>query len=305
MTEYVIVFIGALSLAVLVFELATTLTLALNPFAGHGRLDGAHLTGAETTKKRPSTWQAILIAFFPLRFDPGGAKNITNVIGLLRRSGYIYETPGDFYTAAIRTFGFYLGAGGMVAGLILLSGKTDNLPFAVVIAAVCVLQGLRRPYADLKKAIKRRSELTRNNMLIGLATLNALLTTGMQVQEAMRRVATIGGPFCNLLGLLIARMEIDNFTKALEVTRAHLPDADDLEMNLFLKDIEDYFTHNRPLQAGVEALCTAVHRRMVEDVEKRAAMVKQRAGIFGILAVGGLMLTLILPNLSAIASAGL
>lgn len=305
MKETFIAFIGALSLAVLVFELATTIAQGFNPFAGQGRLGGASLTGAEETKKRLSTWQAILIAFFPQRFDPGSAKNITDVVGLLRRSGYIYETPGDFYAAAIRTFGIYLALGGIVAGFILLTGETDNLPIALVVAVVCVLQGLRRPYADLKKAIKRRSELTRNNMLIGLATLNALLTTGMQVQEAMRRVATIGGPFCNLLGLLIARMEIDSFTKAMEVTRAHLPDADDLEMNLFLKDIEDYFSNNRPLQASVEALCTAVHRRMVEDVEKRAAMVKQRAGIYGILAVGGLMLTLILPNLSAIASAGL
>jgi hypothetical protein len=38
-----------------------------------------------------------------------------------------------------------------------------------------------------------------------------------------------------------------------------------------------------------------VHRLMVEETESRAAMVRQRANLFGIFGVVGMLLTLILP----------
>ena len=48
------------------------------------------------------------------------------------------------------------------------------------------------------------------------------------------------GTQSNLLGLLVARMEVEDFNKAIEVTRAHLPDLSDVEANLFLRDIQDF-----------------------------------------------------------------
>ena len=109
--------------------------------------------------------------------------------------------------------------------------------FAPVIAAIFIFLGLRRPYVRLKMLAKKRAEGLRNNMLIGLSVLSSLLSSGVGVQEALRRASTVGGPFCNLLGLLVARMEVEDFNKAIEVTRAHLPDAADVEANLFLRDI--------------------------------------------------------------------
>ena len=91
-------------------------------------------------------------------------------------------------------------------------------------------------------------------MLIGLSVLGSLLSSGVGVQEALRRASTVGGPFCNLLGLLVARMEVDDFTKAIEVTRAHLPDPKDVEANLFLRDIYDFFANNRPVLSSVQGL---------------------------------------------------
>jgi hypothetical protein len=41
-------------------------------------------------------------------------------------------------------------------------------------------------------------------MLIGLSVLSSLLPSGVGVQEALRRASTMGGPFCNLLGSLVA-----------------------------------------------------------------------------------------------------
>jgi hypothetical protein len=220
------------------------------------------------------------------------AKNVVDVVGLLRRAGYPYNTPGVFYAVSVRTFSVYLAVGGLLAGVMF----TLEMGMAgIMLAAIFIILGLRRPYARLKSLAKRRAEAMRNNMLTGLAMLNSLLTSGVGVQEALRRVAGVGGPFCNLLGLLIARMEVDDFARAIETTRAHLPDPGDVEANLFLRDVEDFFVHNRPLSSSVHALQEAVHRNVVENTEARAALVRQRSGLFGVLAVVGLVFSIIAP----------
>jgi hypothetical protein len=289
-------FLGALSLSVLSFEITSSLSggLSTSPKTGlirRNRLSGIQ-TEAGSTPPRRSAWHALLGAIWPARFDPAAATNLADVVSLLRRAGYPYDTPGAFYAAAVRTFSIYLAIGGLLAGVMfsLGMGLAGLGP-----AAVFIFLGLRRPYVRLKLLAKRRAGAMRNNMLTGLAMLNALLTSGVNVQDALRRVAGVGGPFCNLLGLLIARMEVDDFAKAIETTRAHLPDPGDVEANLFLRDVEDFFVHNRPLSASVGALQEAVHRNVVERTEARAALVRQRSGLFGVLAVVGLVFSIIAP----------
>jgi Flp pilus assembly protein TadB len=170
---------------------------------------------------------------------------------------------------------------------------------APVIALIFIFLGLRRPYVRLKSLAKKRAEGLRNNMLIGLSVLSSLLSSGIGVQEALRRASSVGGPFCNLLGLLVARMEVEDFTKAVEVTRAHLPDPADVEANLFLRDIHDFFANNRPVLSSVQGLQESVHRSVVEMTEARAALVRQRAGLFGVMAVLGLVLAIIAPFMGA------
>jgi len=283
-------FLGALSLSVLAFELLSVFQNAFSVF-GSNRLISNH---SATTRR--STWDALLVAILPGRFDPSQAKNMADVISMLRRAGYPYDTPGEFYAAAIRDFSVYLAVGGMLAGALAAMGV---VPFAPVIAMIFILLGLRRPYVRLKMLAKKRSEGLRNNMLIGLSVLGSLLSSGVGVQEALRRASTVGGPFCNLLGLLVARMEVDDFGKAIEVTRAHLPDPNDVEANLFLRDIYDFFANNRPVLSSVQGLQESVHRMVVEMTEARAALVRQRSGLFGVLAVVGLVLAIILPFMGA------
>ena len=285
-------FLGALSLSVLAFELLSTFQNAFSLF-GNNRLMSL---STNATAKRRSTWEALLIAILPGRFDPEQAKNMTDVISLLRRAGYPYDTPGEFYAVAMRDFSLYLAVGGLLAGAL---AALNVLVAAPVIALIFVLLGLRRPYARLKTLAKKRAESLRNNMLIGLSVLSALLSSGVGVQEALRRASSVGGPFCNLLGLLVARMEVDDFTKAVEITRAHLPDSNDVEANLFLRDIYDFFANNRPVLSSVQGLQKSVHRTVVELTESRAALVRQRAGLFGVLAVVGLVLSILAPFIGA------
>jgi hypothetical protein len=239
-----------------------------------------------------SAWQALLGSIWPARFDPAAATNLADVVGLLRRAGYPYDTPGEFYAMAVRTFSLFLVGGGLLAGMLV---SLDMGMAGIGLVAIFIFLGLRRPYTHLKLLAKRRARAMRNNMLTGLAMLNSLLASGVGVQEALRRVAGVGGPFCNLLGLLIARMEVDDFAKAIQSARAHLPDPGDVESNLFLRDVEDFFVHNRPLASSVQALQEAVHRHVVESTETRAALVRQRSGLFGVLAVVGLVFSIIAP----------
>lgn len=284
-------FLGALSLSVLAFELLSVFQNAFNTFGGN-RL----INVSSSTPLRRSTWDALLIAILPGRFDPQQARNMTDVISLLRRAGYPYDTPGEFYAVAIRDFSLFLAVGGILAGAL---AALNMLVVAPVVALIFIFLGLRRPYVRLKTLAKKRAESLRNNMLIGLSVLSALLSSGVGVQEALRRASTVGGPFCNLLGLLVARMEVEDFTKAVEVTRAHLPDPSDVEANLFLRDIYDFFASNRPILSSIQGLQESVHRTVVELTEAKAALVRQRAGLFGVMAVVGLILAILAPFMGA------
>ena len=294
-------FLGALSLSVLAFELISVFQTAFSTFGGNRLMN----LNATTSTKRRSTWEALLVAILPGRFDPDQAKNMADVVSLLRRAGYPYDTPGEFYAVAIRDFSIFLGVGGLLAGALAAtlapgaSAGVNMIAAAPVIALIFIFLGLRRPYVRLKNLAKKRAESLRNNMLIGLSVLSALLSSGVGVQEALRRASSVGGPFCNLLGLLVARMEVEDFTKAVEVTRAHLPDPADVEANLFLRDIYDFFANNRPVLSSVQGLQESVHRSVVEATEARAALVRQRAGLFGVMAVLGLVLAIIAPFMGA------
>lgn len=283
-----LIFLGALSLSVLAFEIASSLSGGL---VRRSRLLGIQ-ANVELPLPRRSAGFALLGAVWPARFDPSAATNLADVVDLLRRAGYPYETPGAFYAAAVRTFSLFLAVGGLLAGVLF---SLEMGIAGIALAAIFVFLGLQRPYSQLKIRARRRAGAMRNNMLTGLAMLNSLLASGVGVQEALRRVAGVGGPFCNLLGLLIARMEVEDFAKAIQTARAHLPDPSDVETNLFLRDVEDFFVHNRPLSASVQALQEAVHRNVVESTEARAALVRQRSGLFGVLAVMGLVISIIAP----------
>lgn len=293
----ILTFIGALALSVLTFELLTGIQKAFAVF-GRGRLSSLGDSPATTGR---STWEALLVAVLPGRFDPQTAKNSADVISLLRRAGYPYDTPGEFYAAAMRDFMVFIAVGGLLAGALaatLAPGASAGVDMAIAapfVALVFGFLGLRRPYVRMKSLAKKRAESMRSNMLIGLSVLSALLSSGVGVQEALRRAASVGGPFCNLLGLLVARMEVEDFGKAIEVTRAHLPDASDIEVNLFLRDVHDFFANNRPILSSVLGLQESVHRSVVELTETKAALVRQRAGLFGVLAVVGLILAIIAP----------
>jgi hypothetical protein len=268
-----VVFLGALALAVIALEVGTAIQ---NSIVWHNKLAGASVTAGVPAAPRRSTWEALLVAIFPTRFDPNHETSKSNVIDLLRRAGYPFDTPGEFYASAIKYFTIYLIAGAVTAGVAYIFGLGIAAPF---LAGAFIYMGLVRPYANLR-----------------LAVLESLLTAGQDLQEAMRNASQVGGPFCNLMLFLVVRIEIDKSAeKAIEITRAHIPDPSDVDMQLFLRDISDFFLRARPIKTSIAALRESVHRNILEATEKRASIVLQRTSILGIFAVVGLILSIILP----------
>src|SRR3972149_5194596 len=259
-------FVAALALAILVHEIVSAIQIAVfgrwnnplnTPVMTHSDLPG---------QKRGTTLEAILWAVCPKRFDERQATNITDVVGLLRRSGYVYATPGEFYAAAIRDFSQFLLVGMVLAvGLVIL----DMPVVAVPILAIYIVLGLRRPYARLKTAAKKREFAMKNNMLLGLSVLESLLTVSTGSQTAFAETAKIGGPFCNLLALLSVQIEKSPPDKAVEVVTAHLPNPNDIEANLFLTDVRAYYKEMRPILSSVSALRESVHRLVLDATEER------------------------------------
>ena len=287
-----IIFVAALFFTVAVYELINLFMVLLNG----RRTNIIHVpvpsNNDKLPERRPHTvLDAILLAVLPKRFDPNVA-DMTDIMALLRRSGYYHANPGEFFAAAIRDFSQFLIVGtGLAVALLIL-----DMPIAAIpILTIYIILGLRRPYTRLKKIAKKREDAMKNNMLLGLSVLVSLLSVSTSAQQAFTQTAQIGGPFCNLLALLSAQISKMPPEDAVAVVKAHLPNPRDVEANLFLNDVLAYFKESRRILSGVTALRHSVHRLVLDATEERAALVRQRANLFGIFAIVGLLFALILP----------
>lgn len=287
-----LIFLAALAVTMFVFEVLTAFE---NGFIRRRSLDGMVVQPGVPVERRPTALDAILVALWPERFDPNQARNMLDVVSLLRRAGYPYDTPGEFYAAAIKDFGLFLLVGGLLAGGLVVLDMAFAAPF---IALIFVFLGLRRPYMRLRNLARKRQEGMLSNMLIALSVIETLISSGVSTEVALRSVTRLGGPFCNLMALLLAQNSIrTDLEAAVDIVKAHLPDPNMIEANLFLQDIRDSVRpqNPRPIGEPVKALHASIHRSVIEATETRAALVRQRSGLFGVLAVLGLVLALVLP----------
>lgn len=292
--QSIIILIGALAAAAAGYAALSGL---VHPRLGPIPVPPSGHAPEEEEPLRRAWWEAVLINVLPSRFDASRARDRGSVVELLRRAGYPYATVGEYYAAAMRTFAIFLLVAALAAGLAAAGG---NALLGIVGAGLVLFLGLRLPRARLETQAKRRAQMMTNNMLVGLTTLSALLAAGVDVPEALRRTATLGGPFCGLLGLLVARMEVDDLDTALAVTRAHIPDPRHLETHLFIDGLErNLKTGQPPLRPLVQSLLASVQRKVVDETERRASMVARTAGLYGGLAVAGMVASLLMAFLGA------
>lgn len=288
--ETAIAFVGAAAVALGVYELLSR--LRGRPIR---RLPAAPAEPAWPEMASLPAYAAPLATLLPDRFHPGYARGREGILDLLRRAGYPYPTLGAFYATAVLEFARTLLVVGAVAAALMLLGS-GPVPI-LIMGTMLIARALRRPTAQLQQLVRNRAAAFRANAVVGLSALHALLEAGVSPTEAMRRVGeTVGGPFCNWLGFLSARMETEGHLEAaLRTAEAHLPDPGDVEMRLLVQAVRDHFERGMPLAPAVGELREALRRAMVEETAARAARIRRQAGLAGFLANVGMVLAFILP----------
>lgn len=113
---------------------------------------------------------------------------------LLIKSGYVYQSPEEYY--ARRIFGAVIYAAlGLVLGVLL------NLGFIVTafLMTVGLLYGFTLPARTVQKAIRKRRERIQDEMGFGLEQLVNLLNTGTSLSDALAQMKDFGlfGKICD------------------------------------------------------------------------------------------------------------
>ena len=114
--------------------------------------------------------------------------------GLLRKSGFLYETPEEYYARRIYssvTYAILAGVGGYFL----------DLGYLVTAGLVTggLLYGFALPARSIQKAIKRRRERIQDEMGFGLEQLVNLLNTGTSLSDALSQMRDFGlfGKICD------------------------------------------------------------------------------------------------------------
>jgi len=114
--------------------------------------------------------------------------------GLLRKSGFLYETPEEYYARRIYSSVLYAVVGGF-------GGYFLDLGYLVTAGLVTagLLYGFALPARSIQKAIKRRRERIQDEMGFGLEQLVNLLNTGTSLSDALSQMRDFGlfGKICD------------------------------------------------------------------------------------------------------------
>jgi len=114
--------------------------------------------------------------------------------GLLKKSGYLYETPEEYYARRIYSSVLYA----ILAGVL---GYFLDLGYLVTAGLVTggLLYGFAAPARAIQKAIKTRRERIQDEMGFGLEQLVNLLNTGTSLSDALSQMRDFGlfGMICD------------------------------------------------------------------------------------------------------------
>ncbi len=114
--------------------------------------------------------------------------------GLLKKSGYLYETPEEYYARRIYSSVLYA----ILAGVL---GYFPDLGYILTAGLVTggLLYGFAAPARAVQKAIRARRERIQDKMGFGLEQLVNLLNTGTSLSDALSQMRDFGlfGKICD------------------------------------------------------------------------------------------------------------
>lgn len=217
-----------------------------------------------------------------------GQKKRDDIEARLRRSGWQYETVGDFYaTRVVLTGMFFLGGAGFLA----ISGITFLfwVPFALGALGYFI------PQREVQSAIEERRKQVLTEMAFSLDRLALLLKAGIALQEAMGVLAEApGGPFVAALRRVARKIGAGGSRiadQALDELEADLPD--DPEVQQFVSRIKVGLSGTpiaESLTVQAERLQAALNTRLLQRGLQTVLVISTIGAAFMLPALGILIL---------------
>jgi hypothetical protein len=225
-----------------------------------------------------------------------GGRSPDRLEDRLRRSGWRYQSVGDYYGSQMAMM-IVLFTTGVVAGVAL---RFPPLGIAVVAAGLGAV-GLYFPENNVCETIKQRREAIYREMAWTVDRVAAVLKTGQALEQSLNRVAgddyawiagSRGGLFTAVLrdiaaGLATRRSNIGDY---LDELRADLPD-DLPELDEFLHAVTFNITTRQSIVEQLRALGGSMRNQLnnrIDEVAQKASM--QVALIISGIVVPSLML---------------
>jgi tight adherence protein C len=217
-----------------------------------------------------------------------GQQKRDDVEARLRRSGWKYQTVGDFYaTRVVLAAMFFIG--GAVFLLISGAGFMFWVPFALGALGYFI------PEQEVRSTIKERREMVLTEMAFSLDRLALLLKAGIALQEAIGVLAEApGGPFVAALRKVARKIGaggVRSIDEALDEFQAELPE--DPEVQQFVNRLQVGFSGTPIAESlGVQAarLRAALNSRLLKRGLQTVLVITTIGAAFMLPALGILIL---------------
>lgn len=152
---------------------------------------------------------------------------------MLRRSGWKYKTPGDFYAARVLMAAMFFVGG---AVFLIISG-TKEMFWAPLLMGIL---GYFLPLQEVRSALKERERQVLTEMAFALERLAILLRSGLALHAAINVLAEApGGPFMAALrnvGMEIVSGRVADLDEVLDEMERDLPDHH--QIHLFINRLK-------------------------------------------------------------------
>lgn len=235
-----------------------------------------------------------------------GRHDARKLEALLKRTGWTYQSVGDYHASRIANTILYASAGAF-AGYNLIGGN----PGLVLGALAFAVLGYRRPDEKIKDILKKRRDALKREMAWTLDRLAAVMQTGEALGPSLGRLTDqnydwvaggSGGLFIAVLrdisaGLSSGRNDIGEL---LDEIRATLPE-DVAELDEFLQVVRANLEKRQPVVEQLRALSVT----MRDDLNNRIEELAQKSELKIVLVTSAVIMPLLLVVVGGVMLANL
>jgi len=234
-----------------------------------------------------------------------GRRDQTSLENRLRRSGWRYTSPADYYASSVAAAVAFLMLGIFV-------GLTLEFPafFTLLLAAALGLVGLKMPAWEVERTIAERREALFHEMAWTLERVAMVMKTGEALEPTLNRITDAelawvaggsGGLFIALLRDIAAGMSTrrHDVAEMLDDLRCRLPDRLP-ELDEFLQAVQLYLEKRHSIVEQLRAL----GRTMRDQLNNRIDEVAQKAELKVVAITSGVIVPALLLVIGGAAIVG-